>query len=59
MTGPTVGEMVCNCRMEHVRIRHVDDDGDSIITENGWRGSYVHCCDAADHEWKHEDEGRQ
>lgn len=45
--------MICTCRMTHEKITHVDDDGDTIITESGWRCSYSHCCDQVDHEWSH------
>lgn len=55
MTGPRVGEVICTCQMAHVRIVEVDDDGDTITTEDGWRCSYRHCCDPADHEWAHDE----
>ncbi len=46
--------MVCTCRMVHERIRSVSDDGDTVVTESGWRCSYSHCCDPVDHTWTHE-----
>jgi hypothetical protein len=52
---PRVGDLVCTCRMEHVRIIEVEDDGDTILTEDGWQCSYTHCCDEVDHSWSHED----
>jgi hypothetical protein len=52
---PRVGDLVCTCRMEHVRIIEVEDDGDTILTEDGWQCSYTHCCDEVDHTWSHED----
>lgn len=50
---PYVGLVVCNCRMAHVRIVHVADDGDRIKTEDGMACSYILCCDPADHPWDH------
>lgn len=52
---PFVGQMVCTCRMDHVAIAEVDDDGDTVTTVDGWRCSYRHCCDPVDHEWSHDD----
>ncbi|MET0701680.1 MAG: hypothetical protein ABWY93_18675 [Mycobacterium sp.] len=55
---PAVGMMVCTCKMTHEKITEVDDDGDTIITESGWRCSFLHCCDPADHLWAHEEVNR-
>lgn len=50
MTGPVVGEIVCTCRYRHERITAVDEDGDTVTTQDGWQCSYRHCCTPADHE---------
>ncbi len=56
---PVVGMLVCTCRLRHVRIESIDDDGDTIITEDGWRCSFHHCCDPADHTWTHDEIRRE
>lgn len=56
---PVAGMMVCTCRMTHVRIVDVGDDGDTIVTEDDWRCSFTHCCDPVDHEWSHDDVHRE
>jgi len=48
---PQVGDLVCDCRYQHLRI--AERDGDFIILEDGRACSLEHCCDAADHEWEH------
>lgn len=55
MTGPRIGEIVCTCRMTHEKIIAIDDYGEIITTEDGWRCSYTQCCDPPDHQWRHED----
>lgn len=48
--NPHVGQVVCNCRYEHLKIVAIDDDGDTVTLENGFTCSYQHCCDSVPHE---------
>ncbi len=48
-----IGELVCDCRFIHQRIAEIDEDGDTVTLEDGHVCSYEHCCDPADHTWRH------
>jgi hypothetical protein len=48
---PQVGEYVCDCRFQHVKIK--EKDGDDIVTDDGFTCSIYHCCSPTDHKWEH------
>jgi hypothetical protein len=52
---PEVGDIVCDCRYQHLRIIWMDADRDEVELEDGFRCSLPHCCDPPDHEWPHPD----
>ena len=56
---PEVGDLVCDCRYQHLRIVWMDDARDEIELEDGFRCSLTHCCDPPDHEWPHPPKRRE
>lgn len=56
--SPTIGDIVCDCRYKHLRVVGIElGDMDMLILEDGWRCSWLHCCDTVPHDWQHP-EGR-
>lgn len=50
---PKIGDYVCNCRYEHLKIIHINLDDDSLTLEDGSQCSYKHCCDEVNYDWTH------
>jgi hypothetical protein len=48
-----IGDKVCDCRFEHLRILKIWDDGDTVTLEDGANCSISHCLDEVDHDWPH------
>ena len=48
---PQPGDLVCDCRYLHLRVR--SRDGDDLVLEDGSRCSLQHCCDPPDHGFRH------
>jgi hypothetical protein len=48
-----VGDLVCDCRYQHLRIVWMDNDRDEVELEDGFRCSLPYCCDPPDHPWPH------
>lgn len=54
MEKPEIGMVVCNCKYQHLKIVEIEDDGDMVILENGFRCSFEYCCDPVPHpQWEH------
>jgi hypothetical protein len=49
--SPQPGDLVCDCRYQHLRV--TSRDGDDLVLEDGSRCSLEHCCDPPDHDWAH------
>lgn len=57
-----VGDVVCDCRYQHLKITSItpyapNDDGEvwdyDLVLEDGSNCSAIHCCSPADHAWRH------
>lgn len=60
MPIPYVGMVVCDCRLNHQKIKKVIPDGYGwsydLVLEDGYGCSYEHCCNQVPHpEWTHEE----
>jgi hypothetical protein len=51
VTGPQVGDVVCDCRYRHLRV--IEVNGDDLVLEDGSHCSWEHCCDAVPHDAEH------
>ena len=53
MFDPKPGDIVCDCRYRHLKIK--ERDGDDLILEDGSSCSLSHCCDDPDnHSWSYD-----
>jgi hypothetical protein len=48
---PQPGDMVCNCRFKHLKVK--SREGDDVILEDGFSYSVSSCLDPADHPEPH------
>lgn len=53
MFNPEPGDLVCDCRFQHLKIKVRDDD--DLILEDGFSCSLIDCCDPPEHDWPHPD----
>ena len=52
----TLGDTVCNCNYDHLKIVEIMGEGPHDIQlklEDGSYCSAMNCCDAIDHKWEH------
>ena len=50
---PAVGDVVCNCKYEHLPITKILNS-DDVELEGGGVYSLWNCCDPVPHKWRHE-----
>lgn len=58
---PRIGDVVCDCRYQHLPIVHVHEDDDTVTVEDEqgdrFTCSLKNCCSPVPHpDWEHDDE---